>query len=98
MRLTGPLIAEDRHDFGVRGRGEAVEVHDAEQLFAFLGEQFGDVVARANLVVGVAREVVAERVAGAAQRFQGALRQGSNGGGGWHRGTSLNSGSETSEE
>ncbi len=83
MRLAGPLVAQHRDHFRVHRGGVAVQIDDGEELFALLGEQFGDVVAGADFVVGVAREVVAERVAGAAQRFQGALRQGSNGGG-WH--------------
>ena len=85
MRLTRSLIAKDWHHFGVRAGRVAVEIDDAEQLLAFTGEQFGHVVTGADLVVGIAREVIAERIAGAAQYFQGALRHGSGGrGGGWH--------------
>ncbi len=84
VRLAAALVAQDRHDLGVRRRRGAIQVDDAEELFAFLGEQFRDVVAGTDLVVGVAREVVAEGVPGAAQHLQGPVRQGACGGGGCH--------------
>ena len=73
VRLAGALVAEDRHDLGVRRRVVAVQVDDAEEQVALGGEQLGDVVAGADLVVRVAGEVVAERVAGplAARRGRG---------------------------
>src|SRR5262249_29589783 len=83
--LAGPLVAEHRHDLGVRGRVVAVQVDDAEQLVALTGEQLGDVVAGADLVVGVAGEVVAERVAGTAEPLQGPVRERArSSGGGCH--------------
>jgi len=69
----------------VRRRRVAIQIDDAEQLLALAAKQFGDMVARTHLVVGVAREVVAEWVAGPTQNVQGPLGEGTVGdGGGGH--------------
>ena len=67
MRLARALVAEHRHDFRVRRRVVAVQIDDRVKQVALGREQLGDVVAGADLVVRVAGEVVAERVAGALQ-------------------------------
>ena len=55
VRLAGPFIAENRHDFRVRGRRVAIEIDDAKQLFALPREQFGDVIAAQTSSSGLAR-------------------------------------------
>src|SRR5579871_6926118 len=57
----------------MRRRIAAIEIDDAQEKFAFGREKLGDVIAGADFVVGVAGEVIAERVAAAAKRFEGAF-------------------------
>jgi hypothetical protein len=72
VRLAGALVPQNGDDLGVRHRVVAVQVDDRVEEVALGGKQLRDVVAGAHLVVGVAREVVAERVAGAAEGVAGA--------------------------
>src|SRR5438093_13719788 len=50
-------------------------MYAAEELYPFDGEQYVEVVTGADLIVGIAREIIAERIAGATQHFQSTLRQ-----------------------
>ncbi len=75
VRLARALVAQHGNDLGVHARRGAVQIDDVEQLLAFTAKQLGDVVEGANLVIGIAGEVVAERIAGPAQLFQSPFRQ-----------------------
>ena len=74
MGLARPLVAEHRHDLGVRRRVVPIEIDDAEKLLALRGEQFRHVVTGAHLIIRVTGKVVAEGVARAAQDVQGSFR------------------------
>ena len=71
--LPAPLLPSTGTTSECVARIVAVEIDDAEQLLALAGKQLGDVVAGANLVVGIAGEVIAKGIAGAAQHFQRAI-------------------------
>jgi hypothetical protein len=73
--LAGPLVAKYGNDLRVRRGVVAIQVHDAEKLVPFAGEQFRHVIAGTDLVVGIAGEIISERVAGPAQHFLGSFRQ-----------------------
>ena len=68
--LARALVAQDRHDFRMGHRIVAIEIDDAEQQVALGGVKFGNVVACADLVVRIAREVIAERVPGPPERLR----------------------------
>src|SRR5579871_5765215 len=84
MRLAGPFAAEHRNDFGMRRRSVSIQIDNAQQLFTLAEEQVRHMVKGAHFIIGIASEVIAEGIAGAAQQLQGALRQTTNGGGGGH--------------
>ncbi len=64
------LVAQDRHDLGMIGRLVAVQIDYAEELLALQGKQFGNVESGADLVIGIAREEIAEGIARAAKHFK----------------------------
>ena len=75
VRLARALVAEHGDHLRVRSRIVAIEVDDREELGALAGEQLRHVIAGADLVVGVAGKVIAERVADPPQGLGRALVQ-----------------------
>ena len=71
--LARPLVPEHRDHLGVGGGVIAVQVDDVQEQVAFRGVQLRHVVTRANVVIRVAGEVVAKRIAGASEGFHRAL-------------------------
>ena len=70
VRLAGPLVAQDRHHFRVQPRRGPIQLHHALQLVALPGVQLRHVKAGTDVIVRIAGEVVAERIAHPPQDFQ----------------------------
>ena len=54
VRLARSFVADHRHNFRMRARVAAVQVHHAEELIALLRKELGNVIAGTILVIGIA--------------------------------------------